>query len=110
MELCEPPVPDLEALIEEPESRVLPFCGSEAVKHVDRVADRQTGYPPRTPTTQNRGRSGHERERREEEGGSVDDERWRRTFFSGYFCIYNTAVGTLSVKTGGKKIKASLLY
>lgn len=63
MELCEPPVPDLKALIEEPESRVLPFCGSGAVKHVDGVADRQTGYPPRTPTTRNRGRSRHEGEK-----------------------------------------------
>lgn len=82
MELCEPPVPDLGALIEALESRVLLFCGSDAVKHVDGVADRQTVYPPCTPTTQNRGRSRHERERRrEEEGGSVDDERRSGMFF-----------------------------
>lgn len=45
IELCEPLVPDLEALIEEPESCVLSFCGSDAGKNVDGVADQQTGYP-----------------------------------------------------------------
>lgn len=78
MELCEPPVPDLGALMDEPESRVLPFRGSVAVKDVDRVADGQTGHPaPLHPATQNRGRSRHEREGRREEGGRQEGVRTR---------------------------------
>lgn len=78
MELCKPPVPDLGALMDEPESRVLPFRGSVAVKDVDRVADGQTGRPaPLQPATQNRGRSRHDREGRREEGGRQEGVQTR---------------------------------
>lgn len=83
MELCEPPAPDLRALMDEPESRALPFRGSDVVKDVDRVADGQTGrrlYPPSPPPghtkqRQVQARQGGKERGRREAGGGVDAMR-----------------------------------